>query len=204
MFDDSGHARALDRALRGGSAARPHRLGPALQEDDRAALVDRPLDVLRTAVVLLGLLRELRRPPAPGRVRATAPRGARPRARRSTTPPVGGSATSSTCLVGDLGLDDLEHHLVDAEAVGRDGAADDGLAEAEARLDRDDAAVAVRRVRASSRPRAMRRGTIRWTTTAISTPSSAMLALARGRRSSGSENRLAQQRFTCRPRPPRR
>ena len=46
-------------------------------------------------------------------------------------------------LVGEVGLDDLEHHLVDQEAVGGDGAADDGLAEPERGLDRDDAAVAV-------------------------------------------------------------
>ena len=46
-------------------------------------------------------------------------------------------------LVRELGLDDVEHHLVDEEAIGRDGAADDGLAEPERGLDRDHAAVAV-------------------------------------------------------------
>ncbi len=46
-------------------------------------------------------------------------------------------------LVGEVRLDDLEHHLVDQEAVGGHGAADDGLAEPERGLDRDHAAVAV-------------------------------------------------------------
>ena len=58
-------------------------------------------------------------------------------------------------LVGDRGLDDVEDDLVDQEAIGSDGAADDGLAQAEARLDRDDARVAVRGVQGHGDTRAI-------------------------------------------------
>ena len=108
----------------------PDGLGARLEQEDRATGVDRPLDVLRTPVVLLDELRH------PGDLldldRAQA---------------VGRGA----------GGDDVEHHLVHEVVVGRDLAADDRLAHARSRLDGDLRPVAVGRVERHRHTRRARR-----------------------------------------------
>ena len=76
--------------------------------------VDRPLEVLRAAVVLLGALGQLRRRPCTC--------SARERRRSSGAVELDARAARLVgdeldVLVGELGLDDLEHHLVDQEAI---------------------------------------------------------------------------------------
>src|SRR5262249_44939036 len=115
------------------------RLGPRLQEEQPSFAVDRPLQVLGPAVVLLD------RAPERGELFDLGRRetGLSPALRVDLVYAV---LVALDLLRADLRPHELARHLRAEERVRRDIAPDDGYAEAVARVDRDRRAVAGHRV----------------------------------------------------------